>query len=300
MQKFLSDIPGSDAWLALTPLQKGWSRDQKFVVTTKEHTKMLLRISPAAEKEAKEKDYQALRAMQHLRIRMSRPLDFGLLGDGRPYTLLTWLEGSDAESRLPLFSENEQYQLGWQAGEALAALHSIPAPAGQPPWQQHFQRKTETRLEIYNNSPVKLRGGAAIIDYLTHNFQLLTNRPQCFLHGDYHCGNLIITPAHQIGIIDFNRLDYGDPYEEFNRITWCVAVSPRFACGRIDGYFQGKVPAEFFPLLAFYIGSNQLSSIAWAIPFGEKQVQVMQKQGEAVLQYYKNFTCTVPNWYTSE
>jgi len=50
MQKFLSDIPGSDAWLALTPLQKGWSRDQKFVVTTKEHTKMLLRISPAAER----------------------------------------------------------------------------------------------------------------------------------------------------------------------------------------------------------------------------------------------------------
>ena len=300
MQKFLPDIPGSDAWLSLTPLQKGWSRDEKYVVTTKEHQKLLLRISPAAEKEAKEKDYHALRAIQHLNIRMSRPLAFGLLEDSRPYTLLTWLEGSDAESRLPLLSENEQYQLGWQAGEALAALHSIPAPASQPAWQQRFQRKTERKLEIYNNCPIKIPGGEAIINYITNNFRLLQNRPQCFQHGDYHCGNLIVTSDNQIGIIDFNRLDYGDPFEEFNRIVWCATVSPRFASGRIDGYFQGIVPAEFFPLLAFYIGSNQLSSIPWAIPFGKEQVQILQKQGEDVLKWYKNFSTVIPTWYHSE
>src|SRR5450756_385900 len=128
MQEFMHSIPGSDSWLRLTPLKKGWSRDEKYIVETKQNGKNLLRISTVEETEAKQKDYTALLTIQHLSIRMSRPLAFGLLDDGRPYTLLTWLEGSDAESRLPLLSENEQYQLGWLAGEALAELHSIPAP----------------------------------------------------------------------------------------------------------------------------------------------------------------------------
>lgn len=299
MQEFMHSIPGSDSWLRLTPLKKGWSRDEKYIVETKQNGKNLLRISTVEETEAKQKDYTALLTIQHLSIRMSRPLAFGLLDDSRPYTLLTWLEGSDAESKLPLLSENEQYQLGWLAGEALAELHSIPAPATQSPWQERFRRKTQRKLEIYSNCPIKIPGGEAIVDYLTNNFQLLQNRPQCFQHGDYHCGNLIVTSDNQIGIIDFNRLDYGDPFEEFNRIAWCAAVSPHFASGRIDGYFQGKVPDEFFPLLAFYIGSNQLSSISWAIPFGEEQIQVMQKQGEAVLKWYKNFSTVIPTWYSA-
>ncbi|HZW49090.1 MAG TPA: phosphotransferase [Bacillota bacterium] len=299
MQENMHNIPGYNTWLSLTPLQKGWSRDEKYIIQTRQNGKNLLRISPVQEIEAKQKDYETLLTIQHLHIQMSRPLAFGLLDDGRPYTLLTWLEGSDVESQLPLLSENEQYHLGWLAGEALAELHSSPAPPNQSPWQERFQRKTEAKLENYSNCPIKIPGGEAIVDYITNNFRLLQNRPQCFQHGDYHCGNLIVTPEHQIGIIDFNRLDYGDPFEEFNRIVWCATVSPRFASGRIDGYFQGKVPVEFFPLLAFYIGSNQLSSIPWAIPFGKEQIQVLQKQGEDVLKWYKNFSTVIPTWYSA-
>jgi len=36
---------------------------------------------------------------------------------------------------------------------------------------------------------------------------------------------------------DFNRLDYGDPWEEFNRIVWCAGISKQFASGRIIRIF---------------------------------------------------------------
>lgn len=50
------------------------------------------------------------------------------------------------------------------------------------------------------------------------NRYLLEGRPQTFQHGDYHVGNMIITKSRELGIIDLNRFDYGDPWEEFNRI----------------------------------------------------------------------------------
>ena len=50
---------------------------------------------------------------------------------------------------------------------------------------------------------------------------MLANRPQSFQHGDYHIGNMMIE-NNKIVIIDFDRYDFGDPWEEFNRIVWCA------------------------------------------------------------------------------
>ncbi|MDF2593573.1 MAG: aph, partial [Clostridia bacterium] len=135
--------------------------------------------------------------------------------------------------------------------------------------------------------------------YIEHNRSLLLNRPQSFQHGDYHVGNMIITPVGELGIIDFNRFDYGDPWEEFNRITWCVSISPAFASGYINGYFDDAVPDMFFRLMALYIAGNQLSSIPWAIPFGQEEVNTMLAQAQDVLKWYDDFETYVPNWYAT-
>jgi hypothetical protein len=65
----------------------------------------------------------------------------------------------------------------------------------------------------------------------------------------------------------------------------------------VDGYFEGKVPPEFWQLLALYICSNTLSSLPWAIPFGEKEIEVMRVQQAEVLVWYENMKKTLPSWY---
>lgn len=125
----------------------------------------------------------------------------------------------------------------------------------------------------------------------------LGNRPQCFQHGDYHVGNMVITIKGELGIIDFNRIDYGDPWEEFNRITFCVNTSPIFASGYINGYFDDEVPDLFFRLIALYIASNQLSAIPWVISFGKKEVATMLKQAENIMAWYNGLKTYIPNWY---
>lgn len=163
-------------------------------------------------------------------------------------------------------------------------------------WEIFFNRKVDHKIKGYKDCPLSISGGERIIDYLNQNRNLLKNRPQCFQHGDYHIGNMMMS-GQELVIIDFDRFDFGDPWEEFNRIVWCAQKAPFFATGMVDGYFDFIVPQEFWQCLAFYIGSNTISSIYWAIDFGQSEVDVMMKQSQDVLLWYDNYKTVFPSWY---
>lgn len=121
---------------------------------------------------------------------------------------------------------------------------SVPAPETQEDWEARFSRKIDRKIKMYCECPVQYENGQAFIDYINANRHLLKSRPQCYQHGDYHTGNMMIDGAGKLHIIDFDRCDFGDPWEEFNRIVWCAQKSPLFASGMVNGYFDGDVPAE--------------------------------------------------------
>ena len=74
---------------------------------------------------------------------------------------------------------------------------------------------------------------------------------------------------------------------------------PPFASGMVDGYFDGDPPPAFWQCLAFYIGSNTLSSVYWAIDYGEEEIQVMLRQAGDVMDWYDGFQRVSPGWYSS-
>ena len=63
------------------------------------------------------------------------------------------------------------------------------------------------------------------IEYINNNRHLLKDRANTFQHGDYHIGNMMINKSNELVVIDFDRDDYGDPWEEFNRLVWSIQVS---------------------------------------------------------------------------
>ena len=154
------------------------------------------------------------------------------------------------------------------------------------------------KIKKYTECPLKYENGQAFINYINENRHLLKGRPQTYQHGDYHIGNMMIDRNGKLHIIDFNRNDYGDPWEEFNRIVWGAQKSPIFASGMVNGYFDSDVPLAFWKLLALYISSNTLSSLPWAIPFGADQIEVMVNQAKEVLSWYDNTRNPVPTWYS--
>lgn len=113
-------------------------------------------------------------------------------------------------------------------------------------------------------------------------------------------GNMMIDTVGSLNIIDFDRSDYGDPWEEFNRIVWCAQKSPLFASGMVNGYFENEVPMEFWQLLTLYIANNALSSLPWAVNFGESEINTMKAQEKEILKWYDNMENVIPSWYLKE
>ena len=279
-----------------TPIEKGWSGDRKYRAVTSEGETYLLRISPPEKQERVKQQFARMQTVAALGIPMCQPLEWGICEDG-PYMLQSWIDGQDAEAVLPSLPPRQQYKYGLDAGRILKQIHTIPAPETTEPWADRFNRKIDRKIAMYASCPLKYEGGEAFLRHIEQARHLLTNRPQCFQHGDYHTGNMMVDEQGILTVIDFDRDDFGDPWEEFNRIVWCAQAAPAFASGMVDGYFDGEVPMDFWKLLALYICSNTLSSLPWAIPFGEKEIQVMRNQAEQVLEWYDGMANVVPSWY---
>lgn len=292
------DIPGSERWLDVIPVSAGWSGDEKFHVTDENGRALLVRISSSDKFDRRKREYETLKNLNdHTDANISRALDFGACKDG-VYTLLTWVEGKPAEDVLPALPREQQAALGRQAGDLAKKLHSFPAPEGTEDWAARFTRKMLWKVEQYRSCPIQIPACGDFAAYVQANGHLLNGRQSCFQHGDLHVGNMVISDGRILGLVDFDRMDWGDPWEEFNRITWSAQCSPVFASAMLRGYFDGEVPEVFWRLLALYMASNQLSCIPWAIPFGEEQIEIMKNQCRDVRSWYDGaYGAGAPNWF---
>ena len=280
------------------PISKGWSGDQKYKVTCEGGDCYLLRISPRERYENRARLFDFQRKVGELGISMCRAVELGECDEG-VYSLQTWIDGEDAEQFIPTLPLGQQYALGICAGRIARKIHSLPAPDGIPDWGEKFSGKIDRKIRMYEECPLKLEGGEHLLDYIEKNRHLIHGRAQSFQHGDFHIGNMMVASG-ELYIIDFDRYDFGDPWEEFKSITWCAQASPLFASGMVNGYFDNNVPMEFWKLLALYISLGTITSLPWAIPYGEGEVQTMKKLANEVLEWYDNMQNPVPSWYTKE
>ena len=277
-------------------IPRGWSGDRKYRAVDGRGKAYLLRIAALERQTRKEREFQRMQQVSALGIPMCLPLEIGICPEG-VYTLLSWVEGRDAEEYIPTLAATRQYAHGLEAGRILAKLHTLPAPEDAEDWETRFNNKIDRKLRMYADCPLKYENGDAFLKFIANHRHLLADRPQSYQHGDYHIGNMMIDKDGVLTIIDFDRDDWGDPWEEFNRIVWSAQAAPYFASGMVDGYFPDDVPGEFWELLALYISSNTLSSLPWAIPFGEAEITTMQTQADQVLRWYDDMQTTIPSWY---
>lgn len=292
------EINGSNNWRIIRKIEKGWSDDTKYYIETSDRQKLLLRIADIAHFSKKQREYRTVEMYAQLGFAMSLPIDFGMCKDGKNvYMLLTWVEGNDLEQALPLLSETEQYRLGRMAGEILKKIHSIQILDEDIPQTTKVQKKLK-QLELYENSKVRIANDEIAIKFIKDNIDNIWSVPPVYQHGDFHPGNLILTPEHGIGVIDFNRWEIGDPYEEFYKLeSFGTKVSIPYCIGQIDAYFENNVPDAFWNVLAVYVAHASLYSIKWAEKFGQADIDHMVKICNKSFHHYDDFKQVKPIWY---
>ena len=242
-----------------------------------------------------------LKQINDLDIPICKTIEIGEY-DSKVYWIQEWIEGVDLREVIENIPLEKQYDLGFDAGMALKKLHSIKLPDHfiLEPWNVRYNRKIDLKIKNYNNCHLKYNNGELFINYLQNNRHLLDDRPNSFQHGDYHIGNFMLDKNNNLVIIDFEGYNYGDPWEEFDRLVWCTEKSPKFAKGMVDGYFNNQVPIVFFKTILLYISNNILSSLPWAVNYGEEQIEIMKNLANNELKFYKNFTTVIPTWYNDE
>ena len=296
------NINGSSTWLSVEKITKGWSSDEKYKIETADGQTLLLRISDISTYDYKKKEYEIVEKYSKLGFAMSSPVDFGICNEGKNcYMLLTYVEGKDLEEVLPKLPEKEQYLLGREAGKILKKIHSIPLDECDIPAETK-QKKKLFQLQRYVDTPyLRVSDDEVAIEYVRNNIDLIWKENPVYQHGDFHPGNLIYMPDGQIGVIDFNRWEVGDPYEEFYKLEcFGIEVSVPYSIGQIDEYFDDEIPNDFWGALAVYCAHAVLVSIKWAEQFGQKDVDGMVERCKRAFENYDNFNSIIPKWYDGD
>lgn len=285
--------------LTRKPLTKGWSTDQKYQVQLEDGRYGLLRIAERTAYETKQAEFRLVQSLFGQDLPVAEPLSFWV-DDLSVYTLYEWVEGQDMNEVASSLSEQTLYELGCQSGQFLRTLHALPIDQSQRDWNSFYQAKIDNKLAAYQAASHSYPNGQAMIDFVQANCHLLEGRPISYHHGDFHTGNFLLGVDGKLKIIDFDRHDIGDPWEEFNRLIFTADLSPAFARGQVDTYFEEPVPEEFWRLLTLYLTVNCLGALSWAERVDPEQIPLMKNQAAKISEWYADFTCLVPNWYSKK
>ena len=296
----IEEILNSEEIKKIEEIEKGWSADNKFYIQLFNGEEYLLKKSSLDTFSRKVDEFDWLTLLIDAGLPISEPLDIKGVDD-EVFFLFRWLKGLDALNRLAGLPKEEQYRLGVESGEILKTIHKLDVVTeGMEDWGAIFNRKVERNLKRYHECGLSYKDEKFYLNAIETYKPLIQKRPQTFQHGDFHIGNMLLTNKNELRIIDFDRWDFGDPWEEFNRIDFTAEVSGAFATGQLNAYFEGRPPQEFFELLLFYISSNTLSALPWAMGYSVKEVQTIQDKAARVRKWYKNSNSAIPSWYDVE
>lgn len=280
---------------SVEPLKKGWSRDEKYLLKRNGEIRTL-RLSKDHPVSHQKKEFESIGAIP-LEKGIIRPLHYGELMEGVSYILYTYEEGDDLRPVLPDLTEVLQYDLGLQAGKILSAIHSVKDPEGDvKDFEAAYLLKIETKIGKCLKHQVSFPGLQEAIGYIRSHQDLLKGRPSVLQHGDYHIGNMIVE-GNVLKVLDFNRFGFGDPFEEFDRMSMNIHYSRAFSKGLLHAYFQGTPPTEFFAIWKLYALTNAVGSIPWALENSPDSLSFVEEMVQHTFREFLVDESPVPRWY---
>ncbi len=280
-------------------ISKGFSPDKKYVITNANNEKYLFRTGDIKEYERKKIEFQILNEMVKRNVQAQSTIEIGILEEeGVCYSIFSYLEGEDAKRLLSTYSPKEQYDIGIEAGKDLVKMHTLEAPKNILPWYERAMKKHRKYLEAYKTCGIKIENDDKIIKFIDENEMYVKDRPNRFQHDDFHLENIIVRDGKYVGVVDFNGYDWGDPLHDFVKIAlFARDISIPYSIGQIEGYFNERIPEEFWKLYAVYVSMTVFSSVVWTLRAAPHMLDDTLERLHIVLEDHKNFELSKPIWF---
>jgi aminoglycoside phosphotransferase (APT) family kinase protein len=298
-----SKSPALCSAVGIEPIHKGFSSDRKYLVRMESGERRVLRIADQSRWERKRSEFHTLHALQPFGASIPQPIECGIAEDLQIcYILLSHIDGEDARDILPLCTEEEQFCIGWQAGQDLRNLHQLHAPSDIPAWHSRAVQKHARYLESYRTAGLAIPHDEKIMAFVEENKAYLRKRPNRFQHDDFHVGNLITKDKQYAGAIDFDRYDWGDPIHDFYKLAlFSREVSVPFCFGQICGYFYpNEIPPAFWTLYTVYVAMSLFSAVVWTVRVAPDQLQEMLIRVRLIAEDHLYFERVEPVWFSAD
>lgn len=298
VETLIKQIPVISNCKGFIQIKKGFSSDEKYLVHMNDGKKLLLRMFKLEEYESKKKEYSILERMQDYNVICSQPISIGEV-ENRGYIITSYIEGKDAEDEIQKYTEQEQFNIGFEAGKELLKIHQYAAPSHVSSWHSRRVKKHKKYIDAYLTCGIKVKNDQRIINFIEENIHLMKQRPNLLQHDDFHVGNIIVNNKKLAGVIDFNRYDWGDPIHEFLKIgIFSRGVSIPFSIGQIRGYFNNTDPDEYFwRLYSLYLAMCVFSTVIWTLKTIPENINDMLDKVYMFLEDHDYFSRLTPKWY---
>lgn len=298
MDKYIREtIPLLETAKVISKIHKGFSHDEKYAIDDQ----YLLRIFPIDDLNKRREEFETINDLAKYSVFVPRGLDFGRLKNkDKAYMVISYIPGIDGEVALKNLTKEEQYEAGYIGGKELNKLHQLPAPSGYPSWYSIKKRKSNhylNGLKSINRLDPKIKD--MLESYILHHENLMIDRPNQFQHDDFHPTNIIIHNKTFAGIIDFQRMDWGDPIHDLHKLGFfSKRISIDFTKGVIDGYHENQPLTEsFWRLYTLYSAMHIVSALVWGLKISEEQYELLLDYSHEVIEDHNHFQSIVPKWY---
>lgn len=296
--RIIEKIPSLKKANSIVPINKGFSADQKYIIDEQ----YLIRMFSSEFEISRRGEYHMIHALSAYSDYVPKVIEFGSLKDlNLSYMILTYLPGEDAEVSLQRLKEEEQYSAGLIAGGELKKLHSLSAPATVLPWYEQKKQKNDHYLVGFKKLPLDKEIKLMLETYIDKNEYLMKGRPNTFQHDDFHPSNLLINNRKFSGIIDFQRMDWGDPIHDLTKLGFFSSrISVPFTRGIVDGYHNNNVvDNEFWKLYTLYSVMHIVSALVWGLRISVEQYELLLSYSLDVIRDHDDFNRVIPKWYES-
>ena len=278
------------------PITKGFSDEKKYRITTDSQT-YLLRESHIQSYTKKQEEFNLMKIVHEAGVRCNEPIDiFAHEHQGKVYSLFHYLRGYDAEDNIARIPQPIQYDMGVHAGQDLKKINRLSRDTHT--WKHRKWKKHEYYLQQYTLHEYSFRHDEKVCAFIENHYNPVTSHPDFLQHDDFHLGNIIIDHTHYIGVLDFNRYDWGDPLHEFVKLEWFTwPISQEFVRGQVEGYFGDTHISEDDCLqICVYLAMSIVSTIVWTLRFHPHTLPHIEKRMQAILEHYDYFGRITPDW----